>query len=133
MEWGNDYEHGLIWQDFQHKQVVDHLNLLLDALISGTKEKETFYKTIKFVKDYSLDHFGLEELYMKNNNYPGMASHIREHRAFMKNFEKFISASIYHERESSSELLNKLTSWFFNHIHTSDKVLAEFLLKAGMK
>lgn len=133
MEWGEDLQHGLIWQDFQHKQLVDHINMLLDAVVTGNKDKEIFYKTVKFIKDYSQEHFGLEELYMARHAFPGMEGHIKAHKIFVKNFDQFVSASIYRQTESSTDLLNKLSAWFFNHIHTTDKVLAEFLIKAGVE
>ena len=52
MEWGEDCQHGIIWQDFQHEQLADTINNLLDSVATGNNDKETFYKTIKFIKEY---------------------------------------------------------------------------------
>jgi hemerythrin len=101
MEWGKDCRHGIIWQDFQHKQLIDGINKLLDSLITGNNDKETFYETIKFVKEFSRNHFNLEELYMKKHAFPGMKNHVREHQFFTNDLNKFISVCIYHESESS--------------------------------
>ena len=51
MEWITDYQHSIIWQDFQHKQLVDKMNELLNSLISG-QDKEKFFEMVKFVKEY---------------------------------------------------------------------------------
>lgn len=131
MEWGEEYQLGIIWQDFQHKQLIDNINELLDSLITGNNDKDTFYKTIKFVREFSLNHFKLEELYMKKHAFPGLEDHVKEHRFFTNDLNHFISVCIYHEIESSTELLNKLSSWFSHHIQTTDKILAEFLIKSN--
>ena len=131
MEWGEECQLGIIWQDFQHKQLIDNINKLLDCLITGNKDKETFYKTIKFVKEFSLNHFNLEELYMKKHDFPGMKGHVKEHRLFTDDLNHFISVCIYREVESSTELLNKLNTWFSHHIQTTDKILADFLIKSN--
>jgi len=132
MEWINEYQHGIIWQDFQHKQLVDKMNELLNSLISG-QDKETFFETIRFVREYVNNHFKTEELYMKNWDYPAFKEHSRDHKAFIIDFNNHISKCIYQESESSVELINKLTQWFFNHTQTTDRDLAKFLLKKGAR
>jgi hemerythrin-like metal-binding protein len=129
MEWGDNCQHGIIWQDFQHKQLVNIINGLLDSIIIGSGDKETFYKTIKFLKEFTYSHLGIEELYMRKYEFPGMRAHLAEHKFFIGDLNKFISVCIYHEQESSVELLNKLNTWFFHHTQTTDKILAEFILK----
>jgi hemerythrin-like metal-binding protein len=132
MEWITDYQHGIIWQDFQHKQLVDKMNELLNTIISG-HNKEAFFETVRFVKEYSTNHFKTEELYMKNWGYPKFKEHSLEHQGFITDFNHHITNCIYLESESSGELINKLTKWFFNHTQTSDKELANFLLKKGVR
>ncbi len=129
MEWGKDCQHGIKWQDHHHKQLVNTINILLDSIITGADDKETFDKTVKFIAEFSKVHFQAEELYMKKHGYPRRENHIKEHRCFIEDFNKFIYWHDYQGLESSSELLNKLNIWFFRHTQTTDKFLAEFLLK----
>lgn len=131
MEWDKKYQHGVIWQDFQHKQLVDKMSELLQALVSG-KDKDAFFETIRFLREYSDSHFRIEELYMEQHNFPDSREHASEHRKFVKTLNDFISQCIYQKAESSSELINTLSEWFFNHTQTTDKVLAEFLLEKGI-
>lgn len=131
MEWEKKYQHGVIWQDFQHKQLVNKMSELLQALVIG-KDKEAFFETIRFLREYSDSHFRIEELYMKHHNFPDFREHALEHRKFVQNLNDFISQCIYQEAESASELINTLSEWFFNHTQTTDKVLAEFLLEKGI-
>lgn len=127
MEWDKKYQHGIIWQDFQHKQLADKMAELMQSLLVGN-DKETFFETIKFLRDYSASHFRIEELYMKQYEFPDSKNHALEHRKFVRDLNEFVSNCIYKEAESSSELINSLTEWFFNHTQTTDKVFAEFLL-----
>ena len=131
MEWDKKYQHGIIWQDFQHKQLADKMSELMNSLLVGN-DKEAFFETIKFLREYSDSHFRIEELYMKQYNFPGSNEHAIEHRKFVRDLNVFVSSCIYKEAESSSELINKLTEWFFNHTQTTDKVFAAFLLDKGI-
>ncbi len=128
MEWDKKYQHGVIWQDFQHKQLVDKMSELLQSLVVGD-DKEAFFETIRFLREYSESHFKIEELYMKYYEFPGTKAHVLEHRKFVTDLNNFVSKCIYREAESSSELINSLSEWFFNHTQTTDKVLAEFLME----
>ena len=132
MEWDKKYQHGVIWQDFQHKQLVDKMSELLQSLVVGN-DKETFFETIKFLREYSESHFKIEELYMKFYEFPEAKNHALEHRKFVTDLNDFVSKCIYREAESSSELINTLSEWFFNHTQTTDKKLAEFLLEKGSR
>ena len=132
MEWISDYQHGIIWQDLQHRQLVDKMNELLESIISG-RDKEAFFETVKFVREYTTSHFRTEEMYMQTWEYPHREAHVREHRGFIDDFNSYLSKCIYHESESSAELINKLTTWFFNHTQTTDKKLAAFLLEKGIR
>ncbi len=129
MEWDAKYEHGVIWQDLQHKELVEKMHQLLDSIIEIKKDKEIFYDTIKFLKDYHKRHFLIEEEYMIKHKYTGFKDHYKEHKYFTWFLNDFISQSIYREIETSVELLNECTNWFGNHIKTSDKLFAQFLLE----
>ena len=98
MDWINDYQHGIIWQDYQHKQLVDKMNELLDSIISG-HDKEAFFETVRFIKEYSKNHFKTEELYMKNWEYPKFKEHSKEHRDFIIDYNE-------HHRNASTRRKN---------------------------
>ena len=126
MKLDDNFKHGIIWQDIQHQQLLEAINKLVNSVTTGKNDKELFYKTINFIKEYISSHFSTEELYMKKYNYPETKKHIEEHQLFIDDFIKFISQSIYNDKESA-KLLYKLNEWFLNHIKTTDKQLAKFL------
>lgn len=129
MEWGEDCQHGLKWQDDHHKQLVATINRLLDSVVIGSGDKKTFDQTLKFIDEFSKGHFRAEELYMEKHGYPRRENHVKEHQRFVADFDKFIFQYNFQGLETSIELLNKLNIWFFHHTQTTDKFLAEFLLK----
>jgi hemerythrin len=129
MEWDTNYENGIIWQDLQHKELIESMLHLLNSIVEGNQDKDSFYKTIKFVKHYYISHFLTEEKYMIANNYPLLKDHLAQHKYFINEINSFISQCIFQDMESSVELLNKLTNWFYFHIQHTDKQLAKFLLK----
>ena len=133
MEWDTNYENGLIWQDLQHKELIENMYSLLDAIVDSNTDKDSFYKTVNFVRKYYKSHFLIEEKYMREFDYPLIGAHLIQHKYFIDEFNAFISQCIYRENESSVELLNKLTSWFYNHIQSTDKILAKFILKNQSK
>ncbi|MBU0482627.1 MAG: hemerythrin family protein [Proteobacteria bacterium] len=132
MEWGKDYRLGLIWQDFQHKELIDRMVELEKAIREGA-DKNDFYGMIGFLGNYINDHFALEEVYMKKYNYPHALEHIKQHRKFSEEFRKFKSGCIYQEKKTSIELFDKLSLWVSTHLQVIDKTLAEFLIKKGLE
>jgi len=122
-----DYKNGIIWQDIQHQRLLSTIKSLANSAVAGRSDKELFYKTIYFLKEYISCHFATEELYMTKYGYPGIKNHLEEHHLFIEDFKKFISQSIYSAKESAT-LLNSLNVWFVNHIKGTDRQLAKFLL-----
>ena len=63
MEWDEKFEQGVIWQDFQHKQFIDNLNILLHMVTSKVKDGRAFNRVANFTIQYCNNHFKTEELY----------------------------------------------------------------------
>ncbi len=129
MEWDENCEHGIEWQDNQHKELLEKINILLESVAIGKEDKEEFRQILIFISGYIKDHLTEEEYYMKKHGYPRLDNHIKEHQKFTEDFNIILSVFKYEGIESSVELLNKLTTWFFNHTQTTDKLLAKFLKK----
>ncbi len=129
MEWTENCQHGLKWQDDQHKQLFENINKLQDSILIGDTGKEVFRENIKFLSEYIKVHFKEEEHYMTKHGYPRRENHIKEHKRFKEELKLIVAEYKDNRIDSSVELLNKLTAWFFNHTQTTDKLLAKFLLK----
>lgn len=133
MEWREEFQHGVIWQDFQHRQLLDNINVLVDSVTSGKNDPVAFRKTAHFVIQYCNGHFKIEEEYMKRHGYSLMEVHVKQHNTFINDFNGILKEKELNDAEKSSVLLHKLLGWYGDHIMTSDKLLANFLLKHGIK
>ena len=128
MDWKKEYEHGVIWQDFQHEKFIENLNNLLTIVIAKKKDEKAFMKGVNFSIQYCNNHFKTEEKYMLKHGYPRTENHIMQHNKFVKDLKGLIAAKSLDNSEKTSRLLNELMAWFSNHILTTDKNLAKFII-----
>ncbi|MBU0483465.1 MAG: hemerythrin family protein [Proteobacteria bacterium] len=128
MTWEKKYRLGILWQDFQHEQLINHIETMANAKEKGM-EKIEFYETMHFLERYIKEHFALEAQYMKQHNYPKMLEHLKEHKIFIDDYRQFKSNCIYEDAKSPKELMMKLSKWVMKHIMKIDKELADFLIE----
>jgi hemerythrin len=116
--WTPDLNTGIDVIDKQHKRIVDYINQLHDASISG-QQHEAIGEVIDELVDYTLSHFAFEESMQEEANYPFYKAHKKVHDLFVKR------VSSYQERfkqgdDVSEDLNNMLVTWLFNHIKRDD-------------
>jgi hemerythrin-like metal-binding protein len=119
---GTDYKLGIIWQDVQHRRIIEiikkiNANQFIDY--KNILDQLTFYVE---------DHFDTEEQYMHEVAYDKTESHIEEHKTFKNKFDE-LSKSYFIDNNFRLTLSSFLNDWFHNHVLVVDKELAVFLLK----
>ncbi|MBU0675988.1 MAG: hemerythrin family protein [Proteobacteria bacterium] len=129
MEWKKEYEHGILWQDVQHHQLLDQINELIRLVVSEERDEKGFNKVVNFVIQYCNNHFKIEEAYMTSHGYPRAKNHIAAHHQFIRDMKKLLSMEGENNKEKSQELLSSLMEWFVTHVLETDKYLAQFILK----
>ena len=112
--------------DDQHRELIDRINALLDAIESDAGEEEA-ERTIEFLSEYVDYHFAEEEKLQEEIGYPGIKEHKAKHAEFQKTVadlkEKFESG----ETENFSELVKEeVIDWLFYHIQTFDRSVGEY-------
>ena len=122
------YKTGVVWQDFQHKQLIDLFEKIEEARSKKT-DQNLYRYTLAFLAMYVNHHFKLEEAYMKKFDYPDQARHQKEHRDFIKDLKAFKAKNEVYSSEGSDELLNRMKEWILNHILADDQTLGAFILK----
>lgn len=136
MELSKEYETGVLWQDFQHKQLIDLFEKIKEAK-ANDKDKNLYRYTLAFLAMYVNHHFKLEEQYMRQYKYPDAAEHIREHKGFVKELKDFRADKMDYSEEASEELLVRIGEWILSHILGVDKTLGAYILnfekKAGIQ
>ena len=114
----------IIWQDAQHQVLFETLDLI--------KEPGTDSAVLFKLKDYTENHFSLEERYMVELDFPGRDAHIESHNQFRIEIAQLISC------EKPDALVRELmatylTEWLKRHVFGIDKELEAFLLQCDAR
>jgi hemerythrin len=115
--------------DAQHRELIDKINNLLDA-IETSKDKAVAVNTLDFLNDYVEYHFGEEEKLQKEAGYPGLEDHLKQHEALRKTVADLTAMLEEEEGPSNAfvEQLNKqVINWLYRHIEGFDRSVAEYL------
>jgi hemerythrin len=114
----------IIWQDAQHQVLFS----ILDQINASGASNAVFLR----LKDYSENHFSLEERYMVELNYPGRDEHVRAHDRFRSEVVQLLESG-NPDALSREIIATFLTEWLNRHIFGTDKKLEEFILKSHAK
>lgn len=115
--WTPELDTGIDVIDDQHKRIVDYINDLYAAHKSG--DRQAIAAVLDNVVDYTLSHFGFEEVMMEDAGYEFLHAHQKVHQIFIQR------VSVLAERfkageDVSAELHNLLARWLVNHIQKED-------------
>lgn len=130
IKWSETLATGVTKIDEQHKELFTRVNSLLEAMSQG-KGKEEIGKVVKFLGDYVVGHFSMEEALMDKENYPDKINHKAQHKAFINEFQQ-IKKELETGSPSTIALIQtqrKIVDWLTNHIGATDKKLGDFLKK----
>ena len=131
--WTTDLELGIPLIDGQHKNLVQHLEMLIEML-----ERERPVAAVRdclfFLHKYTEEHFFTEERYMGQHDFPGLADHAEEHEKFRRTVEKavrFVQTDM--GRKKAPQLVQSmLVNWYIQHIKGTDQAYAEFSRSLGL-
>lgn len=128
LKWSDDLSTGVSEVDNQHKELFVRINNLLDACEQG-KGREEVIKTIDFLEGYVMEHFSMEETYMRKYGYAGYSGHLAEHTEFIKTFSGLKKETIKEGPKVAVvvRLNHLLVEWLINHIRKTDKAMGTFL------
>jgi hemerythrin len=117
MKWSDDYRIGLAAVDAQHKrlfELIGDLNIALRAGLDGADLE----KFLIALDQYKTRHFQLEEKYMKECSYPGLAEQQEAHASFTARFAEL--SEELHRTGMTSAMVNavkeELSRWLGEHV-----------------
>ena len=118
--WSTDYSVGIRLIDNDHKDLVDTVNDLYDA-IQARRADEAVARALAMLSTYVQEHFAREEKLMADYGYPGLAAHKALHNALRRRVHaiRMVHASDP-QRLESAKLLAFLRDWLVHHILESD-------------
>lgn len=136
--WDEKIALGITEIDNQHKQLVEIINTLFDAM-KGAKGLEVIGDLLNQLGDYAVYHFSTEEKYFESFGYTESDHHKDEHKYLLGQVKDF--KMTYDEgkikrfgKESpiTVEVWDLLKEWLINHIQVSDKKYVTLFRERGL-
>jgi hemerythrin len=136
ISWRDDWRLGIQLLDEQHRLLADCLNRLArqcsctEAGDPGDREevRRRLGKLLDELYSTAKQHFKKEEALMLEQDYPGYASHLREHVMLLAELKStFISQFEQGCCQMDPAVFKALRSWFIVHVIRSDREFADFI------
>ncbi len=126
IEWDDKLSVDIKEIDDLQQKIFALLNALIDLKENQADTKDCTNMMAE-IHDYSKYFFSREEYYMKQNKYPELNIHAREHRQFIKMTNSF-RRQISEDRENFTDnLIKTMRDWLVDHILTCDLLYVPFL------
>ncbi len=130
--WREDWYLGIDEIDRQHLRLAALLNQIAEFLETegpGSADEAASMQLVLQLQQETRQHFRDEEAFMREHEYPGHASHHREHALLQAELRDFIREIEEGRRELDVDTLVSLKHWLINHVIDSDLALARYLSK----
>jgi hemerythrin len=128
IKWDESLAVGIKLIDEQHKELFERINHLLRA-IGELHAQDELAKTLDFLEEYALLHFGAEEEQMQLTNYPGYDEHKGQHD-YMRGEVGKLHTRMTKDGPSEKLLVDAqelLVDWLQKHIRSIDVKMARHL------
>jgi len=133
IEWSADLSVGINSIDEQHKKLVNMINALNDAMLTGSSN-ELLGKIFTGLAAYTQKHFAYEENMFAEYGYADSEKHKRQHSELIAQVVELKQNFIENPQATiTTDLMQFLKRWLTNHIMKTDKEYTEFLLSKGVK
>jgi hemerythrin-like metal-binding protein/diguanylate cyclase (GGDEF)-like protein len=126
VQWSTRYEVGVDVLDGQHRELLEQINRLGDALRSG-QDFDLLVETLKELVRYTEHHFGTEERLMDELG-ARSERHRAEHRRLLDSLMRF---TLRLDADGVMQSAAFLQDWLYRHIDEVDRPFAAFLRKHG--
>jgi hemerythrin len=131
VQWSDTLASGSSEIDSQHQELFQRINKLLGAVDKGSIDRQEISRTIQFLAEYVVFHFGTEEKHMDKYSYSSATAHKAQHEQFVKTFGKLRDRLMMEgiNQQLAEETKDLCVDWLINHIKYSDRALGMFLKK----
>ncbi len=132
LPWSEEYFVGIDFADVQHKQIVDIINRLHQALVDG-KGRKVVGKALDDLIRYSQAHFAAEEKVLQSCGYPDFLAHHTEHECLTYKVLLFYQKFMVDDARMTPEGVKFLKDWMGKEILDADMKFAPFLKANGVE
>lgn len=113
--------------DDDHKQLLEFVNQLHDAVTAAESEKVVGRILLQLI-EYTRDHFAREEKLMRAAGYPDVERHAKIHQALTSKVLKFAQRYLRTPTEQvKRELIDFLAAWLVDHIIKEDRRIGAYM------
>jgi len=130
--WSETYTVNIGIIDMQHKNLVNIINELHQAMLAG-KAKQDLGTILSNLVKYTRVHFNTEETIMESHHYPDYPNHKSQHEQLTKAVMEFQSKFQKNEVGLTIEVMDFLKGWLGKHILGADKNYTAFLNSNGVR
>lgn len=117
IQWSEKYSTGVVEIDNQHKEIINQLNRLHEAITSGLG-KDVIMDILEFTQEYAASHFAFEESCMDKYQCPVAKQNKDAHQKFIQRFKEIEEALLIQDVEVITvlEIYRELRDWITSHI-----------------
>ena len=107
--------------DAQHIEWLRRVNLFDESVMNG-RERELIFKTLAFLVEYTIQHFGFEEAIMAKCHCPTLKENTAAHEVFRVRLDEILRQVELSGLSAYNAIAIKmeLEQWLINHICTID-------------
>jgi hemerythrin len=117
--------------DTQHRELFRRADELLQAMGAGRPQRVG--ELIQFLHAYAVEHFGLEEAWMREHRFKGYVRHKAEHDRFIADLVALADEHEGRGRKGDGYMASRvnhwLADWLARHVSGTDTEMASFLAK----
>lgn len=131
IEWQPEFSVHIDEFDEQHRVLFSAINdILLTLDSSGGRQvmSDVLERLLRFTEE----HFSNEEAFLRENGYPEVERHIREHGVFVKKIKDYRRLFESGEMDISLAVLEILVRWLTDHILGSDRRYTRYFQEKGI-
>ena len=132
IQWETGLSVGVAEIDKQHQKLIQLINDLGDAMKQG-KGQEAMGRILNELVSYTQVHFGTEERYFAQFQYPETYTHKQEHVAFVKKAVELKDGFAKGQIGLSLQVMDFLCDWLKKHIKGTDQKYTKFFNEKGLK
>ena len=130
-QWKPEFSVNIQTIDAQHRQLMDTINILHEAMKKGRPEN-VINETCDHLAEYVGAHFAAEEELFVKYGYPRLAQHKKEHDRFRSKIEDFKKQLQAGKASLSVDLSIFLFDWLHSHVLGMDMDYKPFLNGKGV-
>jgi len=129
--WSETYSVKIGIVDTQHKNLVNILNELHQAMVAGHGRDKLGQVLSNLIK-YAQVHFATEERLMQTHGYTDFPAHKAEHDQLTSTLKEYQGKFVANEIGLTIEMMDFLKDWLTKHILGCDKKYGPFLNAEGV-